>query len=134
MLGLQPAVGSHRVWACAILHMLLLHNNNIIDSAVHQEQLLPAAVLLALQHGHCSAVQCKVVEMVRSSLQSSLPDLWQGLFRVGFGQEVKWQQVFSSSDGSSGGSSGNNSSGDQLIPALQECLVQLGEHLECAEA
>jgi len=104
----QPAVGSHRVWACGILHMLLLHNNPVIDRAVAEAGVLPVVLAMALQHGHCSAVQCRAVEMLRSSLRSSVQDLWQGLFTAGYGQQL---QRPGSSD---------------LLPPLHEALVQIG--------
>lgn len=104
----QPAVGSHRVWACGILHMLLLHNNPVIDRAVAEAGVLPVVLAMALQHGHCSAVQCRAVEMLRSSLRSSVQDLWKGLFTAGYGQQL---QRPGSSD---------------LLPPLHEALVQIG--------
>jgi hypothetical protein len=105
----QPAVGSHRVWTSAILHMLLLHNNGVIDRAVADAGLLPAVVALALHHDRCSAVQCRAVEMLRCSLQSSVQELWRGLFTPGFGQQL--QQPGSS----------------ELVQPLHEALVDLGE-------
>jgi hypothetical protein len=105
----QPAVGSHRVWACAILHMLLLHNNPVIDRAVSDAQLLPAAVALSLAHERCSAVQCRAAEMLRSSLSSSVPELWQGLFTAGLGCGLK------------------QAGSEQLLQPLHEALVQIGE-------
>lgn len=104
----QPTVGSHRVWACGILHMLLLHNNPIIDRAVAGAGLLAVVLAMAFQHGHCSAVQCRAVEMLRSSLRSSVQELWQGLFTAGYGQQL--QQPGSS----------------ELLLPLHEALVQIG--------
>ncbi|WIA16567.1 hypothetical protein OEZ85_013237 [Tetradesmus obliquus] len=111
----QPAVGSHRVWACAILHMLLLHNNPVIDKAVCDAQLLPVAVALSLQHERCSAVQCRAAEMLRSSLLSSVPQLWQGLFTAGLGCGL--QQAGS----------------EQLLQPLHEALVQIADEAEKQE-
>lgn len=105
----QPTVGSHRVWACGILHMMLLHNNSVIDKAVADAGLLPVVLAMAFEHGHCSAVQCRAVEMLRSSLRSSVPELWQGLFQAGYGQQL--QQPGSS----------------ELLLPLHEALVQIGE-------
>jgi hypothetical protein len=105
----QPAVGSHRVWACGILHMLLLHNNIIIDRAVAEAKLLPTVMAMAFRHGHCSAIQCRAVEMLRSSLRSSIQELWLGLFQPAYGQQL--QQPGS----------------DELLPPLHEGLVQIGE-------
>jgi hypothetical protein len=105
----QPAVGSHRVWACAILHMLLLHNNLVIDRAVSDAQLLPAAVALSLAHERCSAVQCRAAEMLCSSLSSSVPELWQGLFTAGLGCGLK------------------QAGSEQLLRPLHEALVQIGK-------
>lgn len=104
----QPAVGSHRVWACNILHMLLLHNNPAIDKAIADAGLLPLVVAMALQYGHCSAVQCRAVEMLRSSLRSSVLELWQGLFTPGYGQQLQ--------------QSGSNN----LLPPLHTALVESG--------
>jgi hypothetical protein len=104
----QPTVGSHRVWACGILHMLLLHSNPIIDRAVAGAGLLPVVLAMAFQHGHCSAVQCRAVEMLRSSLRSSVQELWQGLFTAGYGQQLQ-------EPGSS-----------ELLLPLHEALVQIG--------
>lgn len=109
----QPTVGSHRVWACGILHMLLLHNNTVIDRAVADAGLLPSVLALAFRHGHCSAVQCRAVEMLRSSLRSNVQELWQGLFSAGYGRELR----------QSGGS------GEELLLPLHEGLVQIGEVL-----
>lgn len=105
----QPAVGSHRVWACGILHMLLLHNNTVIDKAVAEAGLLPAVLALAFQHGHCSAVQCRAVEMLRSSLRSGVEELWRGLFTAGYGQQLK------------------QPGSEELLAPLHEALVQIGE-------
>eukprot|EP00878_Enallax_costatus_P017219 GHUV01018079.1.p1 GENE.GHUV01018079.1~~GHUV01018079.1.p1 ORF type:complete len:276 (+),score=86.57 GHUV01018079.1:908-1735(+) len=102
----QPAVGSHRVWTCAILHMLLLHNNPIIDKAVHAAGLLPAAMALALQHERCSALQCRAVEMLRCSLASSVRDLWPGLFKAGYDRGLQQQS-------------------GEPTPPLQQSLMQL---------
>lgn len=107
----QPTVGSHRVWACGILHMLLLHNNAVIDRAVAEAGLLPVVLAMAFHHGHCSAVQCRAVEMLRSSLRSSVLQLWQGLFTAGYGQQL--QQPGSG----------------ELLPPLHEALAQIGECL-----
>jgi hypothetical protein len=112
----QPTVGSHRVWACGILHMLLLHNNVVIDRAIAVAGLLPTVLAMAFRHGHCSAMQCRAVEMLRSSLRSSAPQLWQGLFSAGFGQEL--QQPGSS---------------EPLLP-LHEALVQIGKCYVLASA
>lgn len=104
----QPSVGSHRVWACAILHMLLLHNNPIIDKAVHEAKLLPAAIAMSLAHERCSSVQCRASEMLRSSLLSSVPEMWQGLFKQGFDCSIKQQ------------------GSEELVPPLHESLIQIG--------
>lgn len=88
--------------------MLLLHNNPIIDKAVHAAGLLPAAVALALQHERCSALHCRVVEMLRCSLASSVEDLWRGLFRPGYARDMKQES-------------------GELMPRLQQSLMQIGE-------
>lgn len=109
----QPTVGSHRVWACGILHMLLLHNNVVIDRAIADAGLLPTVLAMAFRHGHCSAVQCRAVEMLRSSLRSSVPQLWQGLFTAGYGQELQ------------------QPGGSELLLPLHEALVQIGKDGLC---
>jgi len=56
----QPAVGSHRVWASAVIALLLTRGSHVIDQSLARTQLVPTLLRLALQRPLCNALHTKV--------------------------------------------------------------------------
>ena len=85
-LSSQPAIGTHRVWACEVVALLLGPHNMVIDRLVAAAKLVPRVLHLAVQHPLCSAAHARAIRVLHSAMESSYAsDLMQPLMGEGWG-------------------------------------------------
>jgi hypothetical protein len=68
----QPAVGSHRVWASAVVALLLTHSSQAIDKAVSSSQLAPRILELALKCPLCNPLHTKALHVLHACVNSQV--------------------------------------------------------------
>ena len=85
LLLLQPAVGSHRVWATEIVSMLLAPNHQAVDNLVASSKLVPTVLQISLAHPQCSALHTRALRILRSCCVSKVGQLYGPLFTPGLG-------------------------------------------------
>ncbi|KAF5832702.1 hypothetical protein DUNSADRAFT_11346 [Dunaliella salina] len=67
----QPAVGSHRVWASAVVALLLGRGYRSIDQSVSKTQLATQVLHLALQRPMCNALHTKALHVLHACVNST---------------------------------------------------------------
>lgn len=80
-----PAVGSHRVAAASVTARLLALGCPDADARLAAARVLPRAVALALDHGHCSPLQARILTGLKAALTSPCERLWGPLLETGGG-------------------------------------------------